>query len=45
MLTEEQKQKLLKQHEDRARFREAYGNLNLLRAKQASDALRRLKGD
>ena len=42
---EELKKRLLEQHEERARDRERYSNLNLLRAKQASDALRRLKGE
>lgn len=44
MLTDEQKEALLKQHEERAQFREAYEILNLRRAKIASEALRRLKG-
>ena len=45
MLNDEQKKRLLEQHEERARDRERYSELNLLRAKQASDALRRLKGE
>lgn len=44
MLTD-QKKRLLEQHEQRARDREIASDLNLLRAKQASDALRRLKGE
>lgn len=31
-------------HEERARDQQLYANLNLLRAKQASEALRRLRG-
>lgn len=44
-MTDAEKKALLEQHEQRARDRERYSNLNLLRAKQASDALRRLKGE
>lgn len=35
----------LELHEERARERQLYAELNLLRVKQAGEALRRLKGD